>query len=114
MRAPAAILVVAFATAFAVPAFAQGTTPGATAPASSTTPATTTPAGTTPGKPAGAAGPAKPAASPPSAAEAALHQRQTACGAEWRAAKAAGKIASGQTWPKYWSACNARLKAQGK
>lgn len=38
--------------------------------------------------------------------------RITACGAQWRADKAAGRIPSGQTWPKYWSACSARLKAQ--
>ena len=35
------------------------------------------------------------------------------CGALWQADKAAGKTA-GQTWPKYWSACSARLKAAGQ
>ena len=114
MRARIAIL--AFATVFAVPALAQTTTPATTKPAATptttTTPSTTAPAASTPAKPAATAPTAtKPGTTP---AQTALHQRQAACGAEWRAAKAAGKIPAGQTWPKYWSACNARLKAQGK
>jgi hypothetical protein len=36
------------------------------------------------------------------------------CGAEWREAKTAGKIEKGMTWPKFWSACNTRLKAQAE
>jgi hypothetical protein len=36
--------------------------------------------------------------------------RQKQCGQEWRDAKKAGKVDKGMTWPKYWSACNARLK----
>jgi hypothetical protein len=122
MRARTAILALTFAAAFAVPALAQSTTaPATTKPATTTppaattaptTPSTTAPAQSTPAKPTATA-PAKPG-KPPSAAETALHQRQAACGAEWRAAKAAGKIPAGQTWPKYWSACNTRLKAQGK
>ena len=40
----------------------------------------------------------------------AAHDRQRQCGAQWKADKAAGKIPAGQTWPKYWSACNTRLK----
>lgn len=43
---------------------------------------------------------------------AAARERQKQCGVEWKADKAAGKIAKGQTWPKYWSACNKRLKAK--
>ena len=39
-------------------------------------------------------------------------ERQRQCGQEWREAKKAGKIEKGQTWPKYWSACNSRLKAK--
>jgi hypothetical protein len=35
------------------------------------------------------------------------------CGAEWKAAEAAGEIAQGMKWPQYWSACNKRLKAGG-
>jgi uncharacterized low-complexity protein len=48
---------------------------------------------------------------PVSAGQAAMRDRQKKCGAEWKAEKAAGKIEKGQTWPKYWSACNKRLKA---
>jgi len=39
-------------------------------------------------------------------------ERQRQCGREWREAKKAGKIEKGQTWPKFWSACNTRLKAK--
>ncbi|HZT25597.1 MAG TPA: hypothetical protein VFA57_07845 [Pseudolabrys sp.] len=46
----------------------------------------------------------------PSAGLAAMHERQKKCGAEWKEAKAAGKVEKGMTWPKYWSACNKRLK----
>lgn len=40
-------------------------------------------------------------------------ERQRQCGQEWRDAKKAGKVDKGMTWPKYWSACNARLKGKG-
>ena len=40
----------------------------------------------------------------------AAHERIRECGEQWRAAKAAGKIKAGQTWPEYWSACNKRMK----
>ena len=39
--------------------------------------------------------------------------RERACGAEWKAEKAAGKIPVGMKWPQYWSACNKRKKAEG-
>ena len=39
-------------------------------------------------------------------------ERQRQCGQEWREAKKAGKIEKGMTWPKYWSACNTRLKGK--
>ena len=52
---------------------------------------------------------AKPKA--PSGGVAAMRERQKRCGAEWKAAKAAGKVEKGQTWPKFWSACNKRLKS---
>ena len=42
---------------------------------------------------------------------AAARERQKKCGAEWKEAKAAGKIEKGQKWPQFWSACNQRLKA---
>jgi hypothetical protein len=43
----------------------------------------------------------------------AARERLKKCGAEWREAKAAGKIEKGMKWPKYWSACNKHLKAGG-
>jgi hypothetical protein len=60
--------------------------------------------------------PEKKAATPkkePSAGMQAMRERQKKCGAEWKEAKAAGKTEKGMTWPKYWSACNKRLKAAG-
>ena len=39
-------------------------------------------------------------------------ERQRQCGREWREAKKAGKVDKGMTWPKYWSACNSRLKGK--
>jgi hypothetical protein len=47
----------------------------------------------------------------PSAGQIAARERQKKCAAEWKEVKAAGKIESGTTWPKFWSACNKRLKA---
>ncbi len=58
--------------------------------------------------------PAKTDAKPkkaPSAGQAAMRERQKKCGAEWKEAKAAGKIEKGMKWPQYWSACNKRLKS---
>ena len=49
----------------------------------------------------------------PSAGVVAMRERQKKCGAEWKAAKAAGKVEKGMKWPQYWSACNKRLKAGG-
>jgi hypothetical protein len=46
----------------------------------------------------------------PSAAISAMRERQKKCGAEWKDAKAAGKIEKGMKWPQFWSACNKRLK----
>lgn len=43
----------------------------------------------------------------------AFYKRERQCGQMWQADKAAGKTA-GQTWPKYLSACNAKLKAAGQ
>jgi len=62
--------------------------------------------------PATTAKPAK-AKKPPTAGQLAARERAKKCGAEWKAAKAAGKTEKGETWPKYWSACNKRLKAAG-
>ena|SRR6476661_3818658 len=77
-------------------AAAQTATPGASKPASA--PAST---------------PASTSKKPASAGQQAMHERQKKCGAEWKEAKAAGKVEKGMTWPKYWSACNKRLKAGG-
>jgi hypothetical protein len=65
--------------------------------------------------------PAFAAADPPAAAkkeptpgQIAFRERQKKCAAEWHEAKANNKIPAGMTWPKFWSACNKRLKAQAK
>ena len=50
----------------------------------------------------------------PSAGQLAARERQKKCAAEWKEAKAGGKVEKGTTWPKYWSACNTRLKAAAK
>ena len=65
-----------------------------------------------PAKPARVATPAKPATTPgqPTAAQSAMYARERQCGAQWKADKAANKVAAGETWPQYWSACNKRLK----
>jgi len=82
-------------------AFAAALAAGlATAAVAQTTPATSTPAATTTKKPA-------------SGGLAAARERQKKCGAEWKEAKKAGKVEKGMTWPKYWSACNKRLKGAG-
>ena len=47
----------------------------------------------------------------PSAATSAMRARQKQCAAEWKEAKSAGKVEAGMKWPKYWSACNKRLKS---
>ena len=47
---------------------------------------------------------------PPTAGQIVARERLKKCGAEWRAAKAAGKVEKGMKWPQYWSACNKRLK----
>ncbi|MFG1373867.1 hypothetical protein V5F32_16950 [Xanthobacter oligotrophicus] len=91
-------------------AFAQATATPPTQTAPAAKPAPVAPA-TTPAAPT-AAKPATP--KPATPGQTAAHQRQTACGAEWRAAKEAGKVPAGQKWPQFWSACNKRLKAQGK
>jgi hypothetical protein len=42
----------------------------------------------------------------------AARERARQCGREWKELKSAGKIEKGQTWPKFWSACNKRLKSK--
>jgi hypothetical protein len=74
--------------------------PATAAPAPATTPA---PAPATTAKPAPTG----------SAGRQAMIARERACGAEWKADKAAGKIQAGMKWPQYWSDCDKRKKAQG-
>jgi hypothetical protein len=81
---------------------------GTAAPAAPTTAA---PAPATTPAPAPATTTAKPATG--SAGRQAMIARERACGAEWKADKAAGKIQAGMKWPQYWSDCDKRKKAQG-
>lgn len=78
----------------------------APAPAAPTTAAPTTPA------PAPAAGAAAPSAAGKTGRQAMI-ARERACGADWKADKAAGRIPAGQKWPQFWSECDKRKKAQG-
>lgn len=48
---------------------------------------------------------------PPTPGQIAFRERQRKCAAEWKEAKEKGTT-GGLTWPKFWSACNKRLKAQ--
>ena len=89
---------------------AQAETPATSAPVNAPAAPAVTPVGAAAAAPAAAA-PSPAATTPPVVAVAASRQKQ--CGAEWRANKAALKAQYG-TWPKYWSACNKRLKAEGK
>jgi len=82
-------------------AFAAALAAGlATTALAQTMPTTSTPAATTTKK-------------PPSGGLAAARERQKKCGAEWKEAKKEKKVEKGMTWPKYWSACNKRLKSAG-
>lgn len=46
----------------------------------------------------------------PTPGQIAARERQKKCAAEWKVAKDAGKIEKGMKWPRFWSACNKRLK----
>lgn len=70
------------------------------APAAATTPAAETKPAATEAKPA-------------SGGRQAMYARERACGKEWKADKAAGKIPAGMKWPQYWHECDQRKKAQG-
>ena len=92
----------------AVPALGQA--PPAAPPAGASAPA---PAGSDAARPSRrsrqkASG--KPARQP-SAGQLAARERQKKCAAEWKTAKADGKVEAGMKWPKFWSQCNTRLKA---
>ncbi|MGC1866626.1 MAG: hypothetical protein WA720_10720, partial [Pseudolabrys sp.] len=68
---------------------------------------------TTPVAPTAAAKPAPAATKKPTDGRQAEYARERACGADWKADKAANKVPAGLTWPKYWSECNKRKKAAG-
>ena len=51
---------------------------------------------------------------PLSAGQIAVRERQRKCGAEWRGLSKDDQAKKGGTWPKYWSACNTRLKAEAQ
>jgi hypothetical protein len=70
------------------------------------------PAAPTTAAPAPAAGAGTPSAAGKTGRQA-MVARERACGAEWKADKAAGRIPAGQKWPQYWSECDKRKKAQG-
>jgi hypothetical protein len=84
----------------------------AAAPSAPTTAAPATAAPAPAATPAPATTTAKPAPTG-SAGRQAMIARERACGAEWKADKAAGKIQAGMKWPQYWSDCDKRKKAQG-
>jgi hypothetical protein len=73
--------------------------------------------GRTAAAPAGVPPLGQPAATPKAAKASggrqAMLARERACGAEWKAAKAGGTVPAGMKWPKYWSECNTRKKAEG-
>ena len=41
------------------------------------------------------------------------YARERSCAADWKAAKAAGTVTAGMTWPTFWSECDQRKKAMG-
>ncbi len=88
---------------FSKQCMAGGAAPVGAAPA----PATPTTAAPLP-----SAGAATPSAAGKTGRQA-MVARERACGAEWKADKAAGRIPAGQKWPQYWSECDKRKKAQG-
>jgi len=103
---------------------AAGAKPAAptAAPAAGAKPAApaAAPAAAAPEKPAPAATAKPPApkststpATKPTGGRAAEVARERACGKDWKADKAAKKIPQGMTWPKYWSECDKRKKAEG-
>ena len=81
----------------------------ATAPPAAGTP----PAAESKPAPAPAAAEKPVAEKPVSEGRKAEYARERACGKEWKADKAAGKIQAGMKWPQYWSECNKRKKAEG-
>ena len=97
------------APAAAPAAGAKPAAPAAAPPAAA--PEKTAPAATA--KPPAPKSTSTPAATKPTGGRAAEVARERACGKDWKADKAAGKIPQGMTWPKYWSECDKRKKAEG-
>lgn len=78
-------------------------------------PVKTEPAKTEPPKAEAPAAPAPAAETPKPAAKTTTAQRQKQCAAEWKAQKAElVKNDPKLKWPKFWSACNKRLKEGGQ
>jgi hypothetical protein len=46
----------------------------------------------------------------PTSGQLAARERMHKCSAEWKEAKAGGKVAKDAKWPQFWSDCNKRLK----
>jgi hypothetical protein len=88
----------------------QATAPAATKPAET---AKTTTAKTTSAPKTETKSTTTTPATKPTDGRQAMYARERACGADWKADKAAGKIPAGQKWPQYWSECDKRKKAQG-
>ncbi len=82
----------------------------AAAPATTPAPAPAAAAKPAEKKPAAKTADTKPAATGGRAAEVA---RERACAADWKADKAAKKVAADMKWPQYWSECDKRKKAAG-
>ncbi len=93
----------------AAPASAPATAP-ATAAAPAAAPKAPAPAAAAPA----ATAPTADGKRTPTAGQQAFYSREKACGAEWKQKRAANQIVAGETWPKYLSECNARLKAAGQ
>jgi hypothetical protein len=91
-----------------------GTVQPTSAPAAAPAPKASTSAPTTSPAAAPATTMAKPAtASKPKDGRQAEYARERACGQDWKADKAAGKVLAGMKWPQYWSECDKRKKAMG-
>jgi hypothetical protein len=99
---------------------AEAAKPAETAKPAEPAPAAETAKPAEPAKPVEAAKPAEPAkpveaAKPAADTKAAVQSRQKKCAAEWKEKKAElVKADKKLTWPKFWSACNKRLKEAGE
>jgi hypothetical protein len=51
---------------------------------------------------------------PAAAVDPVQQARITECGNQWKALKVSNKVPAGQTWPKFWGQCVAKMKAAGK